>query len=512
MKDLDEKKIRKRKKEQKLNREEKSNREDKKMRKADNLEEGKEKKKRSTNREIIMTTYIFIGLFVGLIAYFSYFLIVESSDVINNTYNKRQDLLATRVVRGKILSNNYEVLAETKENEDGSSKRIYPYKDLFAHIVGRNSNGKTGIESLENFKLLTSNINPISKVMNELAGEKSIGDNIVTTLDLNLQKVAYNALGNHKGAVVVMDPSTGKILAMVSKPDYDPNTISVNWNTLVEDSENDSALINRATQGLYPPGSIFKIITTLEYLRENPKNYLKYRYNCVGKDNFNGMEINCYNSERHGEEDLLSSFANSCNTSYATIGNKLNLSKYRRLCEQFLFNSSLPTKLEYRKSSFVLDEDSSVQEVAQTAIGQGKTQISPFHAALIVSAIANSGTLMQPYVVDHIENYNGDMVKKYLPSTYDSLISANEAKVITRFMKEVVNSGTAEALKNNKYSVAGKTGSADHNSNLPAHAWFVGFASKGKKKVAVSVIVESVGTGSTYAVPIAKKLFDNYFD
>jgi peptidoglycan glycosyltransferase len=472
----------------------------------------KVKKKNNTNREIILVTYIFIGLFICLISYFSYFMFVQSNDVINNTYNKRQDLLATRVTRGKILGSNMEVLAQTVEKEDGTSERNYPYKDLFAHIVGRNSNGKTGIEALENFKLLTSNTNPIRKVMNELSGEKNIGDNIVTTLDVELQQIAYDALDDRKGAVVVMEPSTGKILAMVSKPDYDPNTIAVDWESLVEDSENNSALINRATQGLYPPGSIFKILTTLEYIRENPKTYNDYAYTCQGKDIFNTMEINCYNSEKHGHENLIESFANSCNTSFATIGNSLDLGRFRDLCERFLFNTTLPTKLEYKKSSFVLDESSGIEETAQTVIGQGKTQISPFHAALIVSSIANGGVLMQPYVVDHIENYNGDMVKKYLPSTSETIISEKEAKVLTKFMKEVVNSGTGEALKNNDYSAAGKTGSADHNSDKPAHAWFVGFASKGDSEIAVSVIVESVGTGSTYAVPIAKKIFDNYFN
>lgn len=446
-----------------------------------------------------------------MIGYYTYFISAKSSDVINNTYNKRQDLLATRVTRGQILGSNNEVLAETVEHSDGTSERVYPYRNIFSHIVGRNSNGKTGIESLENFKLLTSNSNPIKKIVNELAGEKNIGDNIVTTLDVNLQKVAYEALGDRKGAVVVMEPSTGKILAMVSKPDYDPNTVDANWSSLIDDSENNSALINRATQGLYPPGSIFKILTSLEYIRENPKSYNDYIYECVGKDTFEDTVINCYNNTIHGTEDLMKSFAKSCNSSFSNIGMQLNINSFRNLCEKFLFNSPLPTKLTYNQSSFVLNKDSSTGEIAQTAIGQGKTQISPFHAALIVSAIANGGTLMNPYVVDHIENYTGDMVKKYLPSTYDTLMTSKEAGILTKFMEEVVNSGTATALKNSNYTVAGKTGSAEFDSSKPAHAWFVGFAEKDNSQIAVSIIVEGVGTGSQYAVPIANKLFQAYF-
>lgn len=469
------------------------------------------KQKKHYNRDIIVVTYIFVGLFICLIGYFTYFISTESTDIINNPYNKRQDLLASRVVRGDILGSNNEVLAQTVENSDGSSERVYPYKNVFSHIVGRFENGKTGLESSENFNLLTSNANPIEKVTKELAGDKNIGDNIVTTLDVNLQKIAYDALGDRKGAVVVMEPSTGKILAMVSKPDYDPNQITSTWDELVEDSDNDSALINRATQGLYPPGSTFKILTALEYIREN-KDYHNYTYDCVGKDIFDDVVINCYNNKQHGTVDLKKSFAKSCNDSFANIGMTLNLKSFRKLCDDFLFNSSLPTDIPYNKSSFVLDASSDTSAIPQTAIGQGKTQISPFHNALIVSTIANGGTLMKPYVVDHIENYNGNLVKKYLPSTFDTIITTKEASLLTEYMQAVVTDGTATALDNSNYSAAGKTGSAEFNEEKAAHAWFVGFAPVEKPQIVVSVIVEGVGTGSEYAVPIAKKIMDAYFD
>lgn len=464
----------------------------------------------NSNREILIITYIFIGLFIMLIGYFTNFMVLQSKDVINNPYNKRQDLLAKRIIRGKILGSEKEVLAYTIENEDGTNERIYPYKNLFSHIVGRTLNGKTGIESSENFILLTSNANPIKKVMNELAGEKNIGDNVITTLDVDLQNIASDALGDKKGAIIVMEPSTGKILAMVSKPNYDPNNIANDWEGLVEDSKGNSALINRATQGLYPPGSIFKILTALEYMREN-EDYIKYRYNCTGKGIFNDVLINCYNHTKHGEVDLIESFAKSCNTSFSNMGLTLDLDSFKRLCEDFLFNNDLPTNLPYNKSSFVLDGKSNVSDIAQTAIGQGKTQISPFHATLIVSAIANAGTLMKPYVIDRVENYNGDIIKKYMPSSYSTIISSSEASSLTKMMRSVVTDGTATALNNNKYTVAGKTGSAEFDKKQPAHAWFVGFAPAKKPKIVISVIVEGVGTGGKYAVPIAKKVMDEYF-
>lgn len=467
--------------------------------------------RRSANREILVVTYIFIGLFVLLLCNFTHFLLADSKTVINNTYNKRQDLLAERVIRGQILGNNGEVLAQTIEDDNGNSKRVYPYKDLFVHVVGRFDKGKTGIELSENFNLLTSNANPIEKIFNELSEKKNVGDNIVTTLDVELQKVAYNALGSHKGSVVVLEPSTGKILAMVSKPDYDPNKITSLWNDLIDDSDNNSALINRATQGLYPPGSTFKIVTTLQYMRENSK-YKKFEYTCDGSFTIDDMTINCYNNKVHGTVDLKTAFAKSCNATFASIGTKLSKNSWLSTCESLLFNSELPIPFSYKKSSFTLDSTSKDTLTAQTAIGQGNTLITPMHNLMIVSAIANGGTLMKPYVVDHIENYVGDVVSKNMPSSYGNLMTAKESKALTDMMVDVVKNGTGYRLSSSKYQAAGKTGSAEFNSGKSSHAWFVGFAPSDNPQIAVSVIVEGAGTGSDYAVPIAKKIMDTYFN
>lgn len=469
-----------------------------------------DKKEDKTSKNIMQITYIFIGLFVLLLGYFVYFIAMDSNEVINNSYNKRQDLLAKQVVRGNILSADNEILAQTITDKKGRETRVYPFGNMFVHIVGRFSKGRTGIESTNNFHLLTSNMNPVKKIFNELSGEKNIGDNVVTTLNTKLQETAYEALGNYNGAVVVMEPSTGKILAMVSKPDYDPNNINELWDDMVAEDSNSSALINRATQGLYPPGSTFKILTALEYIRENP-DYKKYKYTCNGKDTVNDITINCYNNKKHGKENLMTSFAKSCNSSFANIGINLNMSSFRKLCETFLFNTALPTDLEYNQSSFVLNSNSDKKEIPQTVIGQGKTQITPFHNALIASAIANGGVLMKPYVVDHLENGSGGTVKKYLPEIYGTLMTPSESQILTSFMTEVVENGTASALRGRSYTAAGKTGSAEYQEDKPAHAWYIGFAPAENPKIAVSIVVESVGTGSDYAVPIASKIFNEYF-
>ena len=400
--------------------------------------------------------------------------------MLSNPYNRTQDLLAERVERGKIVSSDGEVLAETLVNKDGEEVRSYPYDNLFAHVVGHFDNGKTGLESAFNIYMLTSDINPIIAAIDELRGLKSPGNRVVTTLDVGMQKVAYQALGSYRGAVIVMDPDNGEIIAMVSKPDYDPNKISSNWDNLLQDDSGNSALLNRATQGLYPPGSTFKLVTLLEYIREN-KGYGNYEYYCDGLEKHEDATINCYNKKKHGTEDLEKAFSKSCNSSFASIGLELDLASYKKLCDSLLFNSALPYAYEYKRSSFVLDSDASASDIMQTAIGQGKTMISPLHNALLTCAVANGGYLVTPHLVRSIETHQGDHVKSFSYNKGEQIFTKKEAKVLSGYMQSVVKDGTATLLANRGYEAAGKTGSAEFNSSKSSHAWFIGYAKKDGK-------------------------------
>lgn len=467
---------------------------------------------KDTRKAAFNIIYIFLGLFVLMMGYFTYFIFFRSNEVINSTYNKRQEVLAKRVVRGEILSADGKILAETKVDNKGKETRDYPFGKVFAHVVGRFSKGKTGLEESENIRLLTSNINSLQVMYADLIGKKSPGDNIVTSLNTKLQQIAYDALGNNRGAVVVMEPSTGKILAMVSKPSYDPNNVDEQWDALVADNKTESPLINRATQGLYPPGSTFKVLTSLEYMRENPSAYQKYSYTCDGSIEYEGMTIHCYGNEVHGKVDLPQSFAESCNTSFASIGKSLNRDSLFTLCENFLFNKSLPIEMESNASSYKLKSaSSSAEEAMQTAIGQGNTLITPLHNAMIAATVANGGVMMKPYVVDHIENADGGVIKRYSAQIASKPMTPDEASYIGKMMRLAVTDGTAVKLNNLNVKAAGKTGSADHGKGK-AHAWFIGYAPYDNPDLVVSVIVENVGTGSDYAVPIAKKIFSAYFD
>lgn len=471
------------------------------------------KKKPGKNREFAVITYSFLAVFLCLIGYFAYFQFVKSEDFINNPYNTRQDIFANQVVRGKILSADGKVLAETLTDSEGNETRSYPYGRMFAHVVGYSTNGRTGIESMANFNLLRSNAFFLEKTADELQGEKSIGDNVATTLNYDLQSVAYDALSMYDGAVVVLEPATGKILAMVSKPDYDPNTIAADWDTLTAEESGSSVLLNRATQGLYPPGSTFKIFTLLEYVHEN-SDYESYQFNCTGSFVKDEQSIRCYNSISHGLETLKDSFANSCNASFASLGTTLDVDAFAKLCNSMLFNSELPTNFAYSESSFSLSADTATTgEIMQTSIGQGKTLVTPFHMALVVSAIANDGVLMNPYVIDHTENYNGVTVKEFEPSVYGNLLSADDAALLQDYMSAVVENGTGKKLISDNYDAYGKTGSAEFkDGSSSCHSWFVGYAHReGKEDIAVAVIVEDSGSGSEFAVPVARKLFDAYY-
>lgn len=459
----------------------------------------------------MVVTYLFVTVFLCMMGYTCHYAITHQQELINNSYNGRQELLISQNTRGTIYAAGGQILAETQTDENGKETRVYPYDNLFAHVVGYASNGKFGIESLSNYYLINSNAKLADKVASDVAGNKYPGDSVITTLDVGVQEVAYQSLGIYKGAIIVSEPSTGKIIAMVSKPDFNPNEIDVIWEELLEDKES-TVLLNRATQGLYPPGSTFKIVTALEYIRENPDTYSQYTYQCGGSFTAGQDTINCYHGTVHGYEDFTKSFAKSCNSSFANIGMQLDRTRFGSTLNSLLFNKELPVAFAYNKSKLVIDETTSDSDIIQAAIGQGTTQITPLHLNMITCAVANKGVLMKPYLVDHVENNEGNIIKQFNPDTYRKLMSEEEAAALNDLMQEVVTSGTGTKLSGLPYTAAGKTGSAEYSSvKTDSHAWFTGFAPAENPEVCVTIIIEGAGSGGDYAVPIAKRIFNEYF-
>lgn len=479
------------------------------MRHASHTEEKEKKVKARQDKEHLTVFYIFGVICLAMIGYFTYFMTFESEKFINNSYNGLQVLFEEDVKKGDILTSDGHVIAETITTEDGTQERNYPYKNMFAHVAGYSANGRTGLEKQLNFQLLRSHAFFVEQLMCDITGEKKDGDNVITTLDYDMQKLAYEALGKNDGAVIVMEPSTGNILAMVSKPDYDPNKVLEDW----EDINKGSALYNRATQGQYTPGSVFKILTTLAFMRSNPEDYAEYSYTCNGEITIDGKTIHCASNKKHGEVDLEEAFAKSCNTAFVNMVSKIDADIFQSLCDELLFNQSLPIAFESSKSKFsYLESDESALK-QDTLIGQGKTLCSPLHMAMLVSAVCNDGVAMRPNMFAYSENNAGILVEKNKSKQYKTLFTEEEVRVLSQYMKATVEDGTASKLSSKKYEAFGKTGTAQTSSDLDkTNAWFAGYAKADGREVAVVVVVEDAGSGSKHAVPIAKELFDLYFE
>ncbi len=472
----------------------------------------KTKKKRIRSYPIIVLSLFYVSVFCIMLGYISYYAYSNRQELMDNSFNTRQQILLKQNSRGKILSREGDVLAYSEVGEDGKETRVYPYGKEFAHVVGYSTNGKAGIESLANYYLINTSIDLKDKVALDTQGTKYPGDNCVSTLDVTLQEVSYNALSARKGAVIVSDPRTGEILAMVSKPDFEPGNIQSEWDSLLADTSPDAKLLNRATQGLYPPGSTFKIVTALAYIKEHPSDYNNYRFTCNGRFTMDGESISCYHGETHGSVDLTKSFAKSCNSSFANMGLGISRNVFSSVLDQLMFGKDLPIDLLYSKSSASVDSKTSTSDVMQLSIGQGTTSVTPMHMNMITCAIANKGMLMKPYLISEIVSEDNKTVKSFSSASYKRLMTAEESEILTQMMTQVVEQGTATKLKGLSYTAAGKTGSAEYNnSTSDSHAWFTGFAPAEDPKVCVTIIVENAGSGGSFAVPIAKRIFDAYF-
>jgi len=454
-----------------------------------------------------------IFVFVAMIAYVIYFMEFKAETVIANSRNIRQDSFADDVEKGDIITSDGVVIATSNTDEEGNTSRSYPYGNTFAHITGYDKYGKSGLELEGNFYMLRSHINIFERVIKGLSEEKNRGDNLITTVDYDLQTAAYNAMGYCEGAVIAIEPSSGKIKVMLSKPDYNPGEIDYIWEYLqTDEGASSTILLNRATQGLYAPGSTFKVMTLLEYIRENPTTYENYSYECYGNEIFAGVDIHCNDDTYHYTESLKDSLAYSCNVSFANIGIDLDYGKFRESMDGMLFNKPLPYNGDYSMSSFDIDASSRTDELPQTAIGQGNTEITPLHNAMIMSAIANGGVLMEPYLIERIENDDGGNVKRFKSKSYGELMTSEEAEILTEYMQTVCDYGTAGSyFYGSSYDVAGKTGTAEYDNEGNCNSWFVGFSNPENPDLVVCVIVEDYNTYGVSGTWVAKQIFDAYY-
>lgn len=471
----------------------------------------KHKKTRFSNMEINSIGIGFAALFLFMCGFIIQYVYQKDIQLISNDYNPVQSILIRQNNRGTIYSHDGDILAFSEKGTDGSEERFYPYDSLFCHVVGYSTYGRSGIEDYANSYLIQCNAGLNTKMEAELNNDKNPGDSVYTTLDVDIQKAAKEALGMYTGAIILTDVKSGEIICMYSNPGFNPNEIQTLWEGLVKD-ESSTILLNRATQGLYPPGSTFKICTALEYIREYEDAVNHYSFSCQGKYSATSGVIHCYHSMSHGTVDFRKSFAKSCNSSFAKIGLSLDKEQFGNTLQELLFNKPLPYNLNYSMSSVTMNNEISEYDCMQTSIGQGTTLITPLHLNLITCAIANQGVLMEPHLIIKVMNADGNVIETFNPKEYKRLMSEEESKLLIELMTAVVEEGTGKRLSGQSYTAAGKTGSAEYNSQTKdSHAWFTGFAPAEDPQVAVTVIVEGVGSGGDFAVPIARKVFDAYF-
>lgn len=464
------------------------------------------KTKRHTNREVMIVTYVFVLIFLVMISYFSYMLVKDRESYINSPYNARNTILEKKIIRGTIYDNAGNTLAIT-QGQGENEVRQYPYGEVYGPVIGYTGRGTGGLEAETSTILLHPTQNLIEQVVKESKEEKLRGDNIFTTLNSDLQQVAYDALGDYNGAVVVLDVATGKILAEVSKPSFDPNTISTEWDNIASGS----ALINRATQGKYPPGSTFKVLTALSYMRQHA-DWQNYYYQCNGFETVGDLTIHCFGHTVHGGEDMELSMANSCNSSFANMGLHMDAGEFASTVESFYFNKEIDTDIPILQSEFKLNKDTSLGEVMQTSFGQGHTSVTPMQMAMIAQSIANDGIMRKPYLIDRVESAAGEVVDERSPETLAQVMTAEEAGWLKRFTRTVVTSGSAYDLANRyQYSPAGKTGTAQFSEvDDEAHSWFIGFDDVNNPGIALAVICEQANTNYGEAVRVAGVIFDAY--
>ncbi len=459
-------------------------------------------KKGSKNSIKHVTVFIVIifALLIGVTVKIS---VVDSKTMIVNAYNPRINQANSSIKRGSIMDIDGYVYAYSEKDGD-TYKRVYNDVQSSAHVVGYVNPGKSGIEASGNFTLEHVSNEFIQRLSAFFTDGDVQGDSIYLTIDKDLQDIASNLMRTNKGAVVVEEVSTGRILAMVSKPDFDPSTISSDWESINNNEE--SPLLNRAVSGEYTPGSVFKIITTVSAIR-NMDDLDSLSFECDSDAEYEDKVIHCYNNKAHGTQNIVQAFANSCNTAYSLLGYKLGAATLRQTADELLFNEPLNFTLGSSTPKVLLDSSSSVSELVETAIGQGKTTVTPLYMASIASAIANNGIMMQPYIIDHVENYNGKTVSVTVPESYATIFTAEECEKLKEMMIAVVNEGTGYNANSEYFQVAGKTGTAE-NPGGNDHLWFVGFAPADNPQYAVSVVLEN-GDGSANASVIARKMLYN---
>ncbi|WP_242513502.1 peptidoglycan D,D-transpeptidase FtsI family protein [Halochromatium salexigens] len=431
-------------------------------------------------------------------------------------HDRRQFNPAHWVQRGRILDRRGRVLAES-HNRDGAAERVYPYGPVFAHAVGYADPrfGLSGIEAIANRALNGATLQSLGdwgelgrQVLTQ--SKRPRGQDLVTTLDAELQQLAVKRIAAAKpvgrGAVVILRPTDGAVLVLASVPGFDPNRLQP---TVFTGADATNPLMNRATQGQYPPGSSFKVVLAAQALETGFHGRLdcpaegyttSSRYRPIRDHEY-------YEAKRagrawagHGPLDLSTALAKSSNVFFAQLGILGGHRAFAATGQRFSFNRSIAfvggpsgtLRLQSARLEPIPERDR--YGLAQAAIGQGRVTATPAYMALIAAAIANEGVAMRPR-----------LLRDRPPETLTRFMSADTARRLRVMLRGAVSEGTGRGIETDGLEIAGKTGTAE-NPQGASHSWFIGFAPASAPRLAFAVLVEHGGYGSTVAAPIARDL------
>ncbi|MCY1693591.1 peptidoglycan D,D-transpeptidase FtsI family protein [Curtobacterium sp. SL109] len=478
------------------------------------------------NRQLRGVSTIVVLMFVALFVSTTSIQFFAADSLRADSRNSRTILDSYSNKRGAILVNGTPIAESTAVDDQYRYQRKYSDGALYSAVTGYFTigQGNTGIEGAENTVLSGNSDDSFFQNLNSiLTGQDVQGDNVNLTIDPDVQRAAYDSLGANSGAVVAIQPKTGKILAMVSKPEYDPNSLTSHDTKAVKAqydallAQTPTPLQNRAIGGdLYTPGSVFKLIVASAAL-QGGKYDLDSEFPNPSRLQLPGTSSYINNAEGGscGGGDTVKlrvAIQNSCNIPFAELGQKLGYDTIKAMADKYGFGDAIDVPMRATASQYPAVD--STAQLMLSSFGQASVRVSPLQMAMVSAGIANGGTVMQPSLVDSITTSDLKTVQSFSPKQYSSPLSNSEASDLTEAMQSVVKAGTGTNAKIDGVDVAGKTGTAEGGTGDPYTLWFTGFAPAKDPEVAVAVVVGNgggrgqSGVGNTVAAPIAKNVME----
>jgi peptidoglycan glycosyltransferase len=474
------------------------------------------------NRQIIKLFGLIVVLFAVLIGFTSYWSVFDAKALREKTANKRPLFEQQQIQRGRILTADGTVIARSVAKGHGSGKRYvrrYPEGRLYGHPIGYSfaDQGDSEFERFHNDELV-GNDSEFTSILDQLRGRNQQGNDIVTNLDSAAQATALADLeaAGH-GAVVAIEPQSGRVMVMASNPPYDPNRVPYELGKL-NTNEVETPLYDRATQGQYPPGSTFKVVTAAAGL-ESGTITPDTPIDAPGTLEVEGTPLENDFGESFPGATLDTALTNSVNTWFGQLGQRLGEDTLFEYMEKFGFNSTpaidLPSGAVSKSGVFDGETEEFLGpndpvDLARVAIGQERLVVTPLQMAEVAAAVANKGKEMRPQIWSRVVDPDGRVTKRLEPSQYSQPISAKTAEELTTAMEGVVTEGTGTNAAIPGVPVAGKTGTAETPGNEACgggleenQAWFIGFAPADDPKIAIAATVECTEEfGNDVAAPI----------